>query len=175
MLGKFIYIEFHIPIRDYLSILTWKEAFFDLIIPLIVAIVSYCFIFNCANIDKLATFTGLVINFLAILIGFSITSLTILSSESGNSFETLKKYDSKRNIGNKPITGYQLILITFICVILVEFITLAYNLTYYLLWVNGFLTSYVRIIIAINIFLMLHIIMLNIRNITNFFFIFWKS
>jgi hypothetical protein len=68
-----------------------------------------------------------------------------------------------------------LILITFICVILVEFITLAYNLTYYLLWVNGFLTSYVRIIIAINIFLMLHIIMLNIRNITNFFFIFWKS
>lgn len=175
MLGKFIYFEFHYPFRDYLSTLTWKETFFDLFIPLIVAILSYVFIFNCANIDKLGTFTGFVINFLAILIGFSITSLTILSSESGNTFETLKKYETKRRIGNKSITGYQLILITFICVILVEFLTLSYNLIYYLLWLNGFLISYFRIIIAINIFLMLHIIMLNIRNITNFFLIFWKS
>ena len=175
MIGNFIYLEYLLLFRDYIATLKKKEALSEIFLPFIIAILSYFFTLPNANIGKLSIFVGYVINFLAILIGFSITSVTILSSESGKRFEMLKKLQTERMIGGATITGHQLILITFIYVIVVEFFTLTYNLVYYLLWINGFLTSYCKFIIAVNIFLLLHIIMLNIRNITSFYFIYWKE
>jgi hypothetical protein len=174
MIGQCFYLEFLYPITDYFRTLKWKEAYFELAFPLLIAILAYCLSITTFNFDKLGSFIGYIINFLAILIGFSITAVTILSSESGRRFEMLQRTETKRNIGKKPISTYQLILITFIYVILVEFFTLAYNLAYYLFLMNTLFQSYYRLIIGINIFLMFHVIMLNIRNITNFYFIFWK-
>jgi hypothetical protein len=174
MIFQDLYLEFLYPITDYFRTLKRNEAYFELAMPLICAILVNLFILTNINLEKLGSFIGYIINFLAILVGFSITAVTILSSESGQRFEILRKMETDRKIGNKPIHGYQLILITFIYVILVEFFTLAYNLIYYLSWMNGIFISYYKIIISINIFLMFHVIALNIRNITNFYFIFWK-
>lgn len=174
MIGQCFYLEFLYPITDYFRTLNRKEAYFELALPLLIGILAYWLSVTAVNFEKLGSFIGYIINFLAILIGFSITAVTILSSESGHRFEMLQKAESKRNIGGKTISTYQLILITFIYVILIEFFTLAYNLVCYLFLMNTILKSYYRLIIGVNIFLMFHVIMLNIRNVTNFYFIFWK-
>lgn len=175
MIAKVCYLEFLHPIRDYFATLKINEIIFDIALPLIASSIFYIFLSVEINSEKIVTFVGYIINLLAILIGFSITSVTIISSESGNKFDALRQIDTDRLIGGRKISLHQLILINYIFVIIIEFIALIYNIFYYLLWISNCLVCHKRILLTLSIFLLLHIVLLNIRNITNFYFIFWKK
>ena len=174
MKTKICYLEFMFPIRDYFATLEIYEFIFDIIIPIIASTAFYLFLSKEINSEKIITFIGYIINLLAILIGFSITSVTIISSESSNKFDALRQINANRLLSGRKISLHQLILINYIFVIIVEFTTLVYNVIYYLLWMSSCLVCDNRILLTISIYLLLHIILLNIRNITNFYFIFWK-
>lgn len=169
MISKYIYLEFLQLVKDYFVTLKKKELFFEWFIPLIIGLIFY--FFSNINNNELHNFIPTIVNVLAILVGFSIATITILSTTSSQNVNNLKKIISDRKIGNKQINLYQLIMITFSFILFIEIILLIFNLLICLFSIS----LYYKILFGINIFFMLHILLLNIRNITNIYFIFYRE
>lgn len=174
-LGRVIYFDFLHPVKDYWVTLKLKEITFDWILPTILSLLSYFVILQNTKFEDLTNFNGYVINFLAILIGFSITCLTILSTSSNENVSLLKSYEIDRKIGNKRISLYQFIFITFSFALIMELVTLVFDLVYFLYYSSKEPKTHYDFYYAVNTLLMYHIICLNIRNVTNFYHIFWKD
>lgn len=173
ILPKLFYFEFLIPIKDYFYTINKKEFIFEWLYPIILSICIYFIILPGLTIEHILNFNSYLINALAILIGFSITTITILSTSSNKNIDSLKVKQSERKLDHQKISLYQLIFITYSFVLIMEFLAILYNLSYYLVYSSTFLVKYSKVTFSINIFLILHIILLNIRNIVNFYFIHW--
>jgi len=167
-----LYIEFLYPIKNYFETIKDNEAMFDLGIPIIIGIIGAVirryyefFILSTDAIDFFST----IITLLSILIGFTISSITIIAM-------TYQKISTptKRTVGNTNLTLYQLMNTTFIYAIFAEFFTLGFNIAAVLsiAYKVGWAIDYINCMIVINIILIAHIILLNIRNVTNFYFVF---
>jgi hypothetical protein len=175
MIGRIIYLEFLFPIKDYLSSLKIKEAFFDGVFPAGIAVILHHILIRYLSFDKINQFSTQLISLLAILIGFTITSVTILVASSSKSIEALKKTSAKRFINRKEISLYKLILGNMTFVLLGELFSLALTIVFYLMTLKNGNSNSIRIIFSIIIFLIIHIILLNLRNVTNFYFTFWNE
>jgi len=176
MLEKILYQEFTIPLKDYFSTLKINEAIFEWLIPIIIATVFYLSITNASNLSNTSAFAMSVVSLLAVLIGFSIASTTILLGCDNKIITELKQNLTNRKIDGKKISPYHLIYITFISVIIIEIFTLFFNLgIYFSFEILGALLNYKRILISIDVILLLNIFLLNIRNITNLYFLFWPK
>jgi len=174
-MGKYIYLEFLIPIKDYLTTLKIREAIFDWLIPLIITLLAYIFILRGSQYtESLKQLNGYIISLLGILIGFSITSVTLLVTSSSKNIEELQEtVASQRKIAGQKINLYQLILINFTFVLMVEVFTLAINLIYALIdAASSKATNFWVFFCVANIFLLSNIILLSIRNTTNIYFVF---
>jgi hypothetical protein len=176
MLNSLIYQEFTIPLKDYFNTLKINEFIFDWIIPIIFATAFYFSEFNGNNLGDVSVFIGSVISLLAILVGFSIASATILLSSDNENITLIKKNVTNRKLDDKNISLYHLIYITFIAAILIEIFVLFFNLgIYFSFEIIGILLNYKRILISLDIVFLLNIFLLNIRNITNFYFVFYPK
>lgn len=168
-MSKFLYLEFMQPIKDYFITLKKNEFVFEWIIPLILALTFYFFF--TSNLDKYLESTPIMINVLAILVGFSIATITILSTTESKNIKGLKKVLSERKLGGKHLNLYQLLLITFSYILIIEISLLVFNLL-----LNFFsITNNYLIFFCINIFFIIHILFLNLRNITNIYFVFFRQ
>ena len=174
-IGHFLYLEFLFVIKDYAVTIKLKEFIFDWILPFIFAFLFRLLFLNNLCINQINDFNGYVINVFAILIGFSLTSLTILSTSNSNNINQLKENITERKIGGKNISLYQLIFITFSFGLLVEIFSLIFSLFYFLFIKIGFSEFFIKNVFVFYLIFLIHIIFLNIRNITNFYFIFWKK
>ncbi|HMN16343.1 MAG TPA: hypothetical protein PKD03_01895 [Ignavibacteriaceae bacterium] len=177
-----MYKEFLQPIFDYFTIIRRDEFLFEWITPIVLSFILILWGFKSISIEIVKEFNGYIINFLAILIGFSITCITILVGSESDSIKTLKEKHCQRSIEKREITLYQLILISFSYAIIIEIVTLAYVLIFILVCdptisVDGNITSNntYRYLTIGTVFLLFHIILLNLRNITNFYFVFWRN
>ena len=111
---------------------------------------------------------------LAILIGFSITCITILiTSNTGSITEIKEKKTDNRVIGGQIISIYQWFLILFIYVLLIQiFLLLLVFFTAFVLRV--FCNEYfITLLLFMEVFLTLHVLLLLVRNISNFYFVFF--
>lgn len=172
---EYLYLEFLIPIKDYFIVLKSHECIFDWGIPLIFSTLSYFLCIKGLSLKNKIDFNGYVINFLAILIGFSITCITILFTSDSENVKQLRNSDTERKIGNKKINLFQLIFITFSFVLIMEFLTLVSILIYDLIYISEERHRFSSLFFVANILLLSNIIALNIRNISNFYFIFRKE
>ena len=176
---KLLYTEFLVPIKHYFFTLTGKEGIFDLMIPTTLGVTSFILgsrydisISQTNSIEFIKT----LITLLSILIGFSITSLTIIASTTKLT-GSLMGVITERKVGNKKINLYQLMNITFIMAIFSEILTLILNLSA-VLFISAdiqYIIHNINLIIVINIILISHIFLVNIRNVTNFYFVFHKA
>lgn len=175
---RFLYLEFLLPIGHYFSTLRENEVIFDWIIPIIIGAIGFVFglLFNI-SLDKSNSieFFKTIITLLSILVGFSITSLTIISSTSKLT-GTLMNVPTDRKIGNTTVNLYQLMNINFIFALFSEILTIILNLGAVLLASSNIIFDirYINLIILFNLILISHIFLINIRNITNFYFVFHK-
>ncbi|ADE37479.1 hypothetical protein [Methanohalophilus mahii] len=166
-----IYLEFTYPIEHYFTVATREEKIWDIVLPLIFGAIGYFliiyfdFTIPTKNIDQL--FPSVII-LLSILIGFTISTVTILA----NSRDELK-VETDRIIEEVKINLYQLMNIWFIITLFSEIIALVFNMVILLLASYGvpLVTNNINLIIAINIYLISQVLLLNVRNITNFYFI----
>jgi hypothetical protein len=174
-IGKILYGEWLVPIVDYFRTLNKKEFFYEWVTPLIVAVLvafSYRYLGNVeAALSKLR---DILPDTLAILIGFTITCVTVLVASSGKTIDLLKNKETKnRKIGTKTISMYQWLLILFIYVLIAQI-----SLLIFIFFSSYLLSVYktvflVYCILFIMTFLLLHILLILIRNTTNFYFIFF--
>lgn len=169
-----IYIEFLYPVFHYFQTVRKNEAVFDLLIPIFAGIIVIFvgIFYNCAiTSDNANDLFKTIITLLSILVGFTISSITILFSTSDK-----LNINTDRKIRNNNINLYQLTNIIFIFTLFSEIITLVINLIAVLLvsYEITFIIEHINKIVILNVILISHILLLNIRNITNFYFILHK-
>lgn len=171
-----IYILFLIPIKDFFATLNKKEFSFLFIIPFIFTAVLNLFIFYEVDLKDLFQNLGNIINLLAILIGFSITGLAILASGGSENLNLLRKTNSReKKLDGKPVDLYKLLLNNFTYAVILELFTLGFNLLFSFIYSATLFKNSVSIFYTIDCFLIIHIILLNIKNVTNIYFSLFKE
>ena len=173
-MGKYIYGEWLRPIYHYLSTLKSNEICYEIIIPIIIAIITsfiyYEFDFVILALLKLR---DLLPSSLSILIGFTIMCITILVTSDSKSLAIIRKKNcDNRLIGHKEITVFRWLLILFSHSLLMELITLF--LVFFSAFVIPLISSLVVGIILLfcETFLLSHILFLMIRSMTNLYLLF---
>lgn len=170
-----MYLEFKYPVKDYFLTLDKKEIRYEWILPFFLGAFLFVLI-SYIGIDlDYGSFAKYVVGLLAILIGFSITSLTVLSTASGEAIEKLKKKKTKRHIGTQEINAYRLMHVTFTFGLIMEIVVVVLISISYIFVKLVDITVCKNIILSFQAFLLMHIILLNIRNITNFYLVFSAS
>ena len=111
-----MYLEFLYVILDYFSVLTKKEKRLEWGLPILLGGISlYLYVGDSMQYD----FIKNIIGFIGVLLGFTLTALTlILSSERIKS--NTQKHPTDRKIRRKTISLYRLIVVSFTYLITME-------------------------------------------------------
>jgi hypothetical protein len=155
-------------------VINTREFIFELIAPVVLSFICYLYIIPYIHIKNPESINGNFLNLLAILIGFSITSLSIISASGYKNIDELKETKSKRSIAGNEITLHQLIVIHQIIALVVELIALTYIIFLLIFLESPFVVSHTRSINTGGLLFGLIITAMNIKNITNFYFVFTK-
>lgn len=175
-LGKYIYMEWLIPIKDYYCSIRRNEVVFEIFIPFVASL--SCSLIYFARGKLLIALDGLA-NLLptaiSILIGFTVMLITLLLTSSGDNVEKLKTIQTKKSLYNKPITLYQGLHIQFSHSLFSEIFLLLLIFSYLFLKGIGLPKSIGLGILVIQIYLTLNILLSILRGIANLYFSFYNS
>lgn len=169
-----MYKSYLILINDYFFSLK-KNIRFDVFTPLVISIfLGFLLFYNKINLDK--SFISNILSVLGILAGFSITAITILTSTSNNSIDELKRRLTGITIDGIEISIFRRLYIIISYSVLMCLLTVILNTIGYLIpWSEVCSKLLVCILKAFDLFIILHIFFLNIRNITSLYFIFFNE
>jgi hypothetical protein len=176
-LGNLLYGEWLVPIVDYFRTIKRKEVCFEWIVPLLAStLVITTFLILGDSVKAISKLRDILPNTLAILIGFTITSLTVLIASDNQNINRMKATQTNnRKIGNHIISLYQLLLINLVYVLFIQLFLLIF------IFFVGFILHFFDYKFLVNTFLfietfsILQILLLLIRTITNFYFVFYRS
>ncbi len=172
---RFFYREPIIPVLDYLFTLSLDVFIYDIAMPFFVSVLIYFLVLSKISLCSISSFSTVIIGILAILIGFSITSLTIIVSNGNQNIEKLKNTQSSRKLNGKNISLYQLLIITNTYSIVAEIVALLINLSFLFIFKSKIYSISYSIYYSLNIFMLLHIFFLILRNATNIYLVFYKN
>ncbi len=175
-LGKYIYMEWLIPIKDYYCSIRKNEVTFEIATPVIIAFV--CSILYFVNgkfliaLDKLAELLPTAIS---ILIGFTVMLITLLLTSSGENVNLLKSIETEKILYKKPLTLYQGLHIQFSHSLFSEIFLLL--LIFFYLFLKGLdiQNEFSIAFLFIEIYLTLNILLSILRGIANLYFSFYNS
>ncbi len=168
-----MYLEFLLIVNDYFKTLNKKYVFFEWGLPFVIAILIF-YLFNGFQIlEPAKKFIDTSITLLGIFVGFSITVITLLNTANNDNVQEIKKSITEVTIGGRKITLFQLLLVNMTYSVVVEIISIIFNLCLPL-FLFKISCNALKIILSLDLFLILHILMLTIRNITDFYFILFK-
>ncbi|MGH1387512.1 hypothetical protein [Kordia sp.] len=167
--------DYLLLINDYLMTLG-KGVWFDIITPLFIAVISF-FLFKYDIIYLSKDFIGNVLSVLGILAGFSITSVTILTSSENDKINELKSYMTGKVVDGLEISRFRKIYIMISYSVLVTLFVIILNIVAYLFpWSKlGVNLNFLYTLKTLELFLLIHIFLLNIKNITYLYFIFFND
>lgn len=167
-----MYIEFLLIVLDYFKTLKKKSVVvYEWIVPLILTL-ACVYIADVRNTELFRIFKESSINVIGVLLGFSIAVITILTTGSGENLEGIRRRETGIIIKNRVIMLYDLLLINFTYSVVLEVVLIISCLITPL--INQiFIFSFESKLIfySLMIFLVLHILLLNLRNITDFYLI----
>lgn len=170
-----MYLEYILLIFDYFKTLTKRIFIFEWVLPLVVTLTIL--ILNCKlEFSAYNTFKDNSINILGVLLGFSIAIITIITTGSGQNLENIKKKITGFKINKNALTLYDLILINFTYSVIVEIFIIVSCLTMPLISSVVSLSNNTKIAFySVLVFSVLHILLLTLRNLTDFYFIVTKK
>ena len=175
-LGKYLYMEWMIPIKDYYFSIEKNTVFFEILIPLIISLFcTVTYFFNCNLSLALDGLAHLLPTAISILIGFTVMLITLLLTSSGYNIESLKKIETGKRLYNKPITLYQGLHIQFSHTLFSEIFLLL--LVFLYLFLKGICIS-VRVssvVLFAEIYLTLNILFSILRGVTGLYFSFYHD
>lgn len=160
-----MYTEFKYLIKDYFSTLRFKEFVFEWIFPFILGSIALVILYlNDGNSQP--DFDSAFITLLGILIGFSIAMLTVITTSSNKNIDRIKKEETKYIIDNVKVTLFRLFVINIGYSIIMEIFLLIFNI-----FIPIILCSHNIYTFSFSVFLIIHILFVNVRTVTNFYFI----
>ncbi len=150
-----------------------SEVFFPIMISIIITI-TYSY-YNLSE-KALIELRTLLPSTISILIGFSITCLTIIITSDNKSINFLKTEETDgRRITNYSISLYQWLLIMFVHIIIAEIILLIF------VFFSSFVIQIWKplilrdILLMVQVGLLIHIFLVLIRNVGNLYFVFYRD
>lgn len=165
--------EFLVLIFDYFTI-SKKYLFFDMIVPCVLSLLMVYFIPSQLNINN--DFIGQIISLVGILAGFNITAITFLSSTSSKMVDELKAKKGIERIGGKKINLFQELYIYISYSTLLAFIIIFFEVIGYVVPISAISENwFYNFLCLLNLITVLHLILLNIRNITFIYFSFFEK
>ena len=107
-LGRIVFMEWMIPVLDYYFSVRKNEAVFEMLIPLIIAIVASCVYGVVGKITiALDALADLLPSAISILIGFTVMFITLLLTSDTPAINDLKEETTENKVHGKNITLYQ--------------------------------------------------------------------
>ena len=174
-LGRLVYGEWLIPIVHYYKVIKKNEMIFEVAIPVIIAIFStLLYTLNNNIIIAINKLEEMLPNVLAILIGFTISCIAMLTSADLNQIPALKFETDRRVKQNEKITLHRLMLINFTYSLIIQVFFLIG------IFVAAYLVSMIKsnilyhIILVIEVFATILVLLILIRMITNLYCIYIK-
>ena len=172
-----MYLEFLILIYDYFKSLNKRNVMFEWVVPfVIIALVILLNICNNYSFEIFFKFKESSLNILGVLLGISIAIITILVTGGGKNLEQIRNVKTPVKINNKQVSLYELLLINFSYTIVIEIFVILSCLilplfTKFILFSNEIkITLY-----GFLVFLTIQILLITIRNITDFYLIVSKK
>jgi hypothetical protein len=170
-----MYLEYILLIFDYFRTLTKRIFIFEWVLPLIITL-TILFL-NCKyEFSAYKNFKDNSVSIIGVLLGFSIAIITIITTGSGQNLENIKKKITKFKINKDALTLYDLILINFTYSVIIEIFIIVGCLVMPLVSsVVSFSNNTKIIFYSILVFSVLHILLVTLRNLTDFYFIVTKK
>jgi hypothetical protein len=168
-------IEFLLLIVDYFKTLRRREFLLEWMAPLIIGVL--CAIIKSPEKDVIEILKALSsggISLLGVLIGFSIAVLTILVTSSSENIQEIKNTKTDFIKSHKRLSLFDLLLTNYAYSVVAEVLVLIVNI----LIASSMFSFEGRVqkfIIFFDVFLLSHVLLLTLRNITNFYFILSKK
>lgn len=166
-----MYIEFLLLIWDYFRTLQKRNVFFEIIFPLLISL----FIFGSIRVNNSSTcfndYRGNIISLLGVLIGFSITAITLLITSNNDNIDNLKKQESQYSIGRSKLNLFDLLIINFSYLLVSEIFLVICNLFFPA--INSFLEFSFTVklsLFSLNSWFLIHILLVNLRNVCDLYF-----
>jgi hypothetical protein len=166
-----MYLEFLLLIFDYFRTQNKRNIYFEVILPLILSLL----IFGSIRLNNseicLDGHQGNFISLLGVLIGFSITAITLLITSNNENIENLKKHDSGYSIGRNKLSLFDILVTNFSYLLVTEIFLVICNLFFPAL--NSFIgISFAAklILFSIDCGILIHILLVNLRNICDLYF-----
>ncbi len=146
-------------ILDYFSILKPKERIFDLLGAALLSVLSLIMAW-VKGWDIQYDFIQSIINFLGVLLGFTLAAMTlIISSNLANS---LKEFRTEREIRGKQCSLYRVVIASFAYLVIIEtFLCISYYIG--LLFVDCEFSYWAVVLNTIFIFATFHVLLATIR------------
>lgn len=176
-MGRIIYGQWIILIEHYFKTLKCNEFIYEIVIPLISAC-SVSYIYNEVGLDiqALSELRGMLPTAISVLIGFTIMAITLLSASESNTITNIKNRESQASyLNGKLISIYKLMLIMFSYALIVEiFFLLVIFFVSFLINIYTF-SMLVMICLFLEIFLLLHILLLIVRSVTSLYLVLYHQ
>lgn len=172
--GKYIYMEWLIPIKDYYFSIRKNEVIFEIAVPMLIsAVCSFMYFSNGKVFIALNGLAELLPTAISILIGFTVMLITLLLTNSGDNVELLKTIESDKVLYKKPVTLYQGLHIQFSHSLFSEIFLLLLIFLYLFLKGVGLHIAVGVVILGIEIYLTLNILLSILRGVANLYFSFY--
>lgn len=169
-------IEWILLLLDYFRTLKIRNYLFEWSLPQIFAEAIFIVNIQNENITKaMQVMSSNAISLLGVLIGFSIAVITLLTATQSSNIEEIKKRLTRYSIGNKQLSLFDLLLINYTYSIIIEIFLAIVNIIILNTPVEMFSSLTCNIVNSINIMFITHILLLTVRNITNFYFVMFKK
>ncbi len=170
-----MYLEFFLLFFDYFKTLNRRVAIFEWGMPFIICLTL--FFLNCKyDFSAYKIFKESAVNILGVLLGFSIAIITIITTGSGKNLEEIKKTETNFIKNNKKVTLFNLILINFTYSVILEIIVIINCLLFPLISNLFRINHNVKLILySLMVFLVIHIFLVTLRNLTDFYLIITKN
>jgi len=161
---------FILLIRDYFNSLERIDKITDIGIPSILTI-----ILGGIMLYFKGDYTGIFessLTFVSVLVGFSITSIAVITSSSNEALDNLKTKKSNLIIGGHVTSMFQMFFTNLAYSVLVGILLIMYSFISMILVKSGIIYFFMYIVSIFSIF---HLLMVNINNITFFYMAFFDS
>lgn len=166
-------MEYLLLIIEFFYVKGLKSAIINIILPALLSVIVYC----CSNqINYAANATSFqtnIVTVLGILIGFSISTLTLLLTVNHSNIEKAKNEKLNKKFLNKELTLYDSVQIGLAYLIIIQGFLLILNFVYPI-FINS-VTDTGKKLFSLSIAMLVHIILILMRNILDFYFILSKN
>jgi hypothetical protein len=170
-----MYLEFLLLFIDYIKTVNKRIFIYEIVFPLIIGLAVFFLLRTGHQVSSCAGFRDSSLTLLGVLAGFSITIITILTTSQSKNIDAIKLNITDFKIGGKKISLFRLLLVNFTYSVVLEIILIIINLLAPLIIDNFNVSLNIKIIgFSIVVFFIIHILLLTIRNLTDFYMIISK-